>query len=308
MKDDRPLQKRIKYAAIYWFVRFLIFLSNLFPRGLWLRICGILGVLGYRLFPKEREKTIRHLTLAFGKELPPAEIGKMSKDVFRMVGVNGGEILRANTIRTLTDLERILVTHGYDNFERAFAKGKGVVFVTCHVGAFEIQVANMTLRKLTPLIVGTPLKDPRLNELLFSFRSAHGGIAVERGKEGMKLVKTLLQGGTVALLIDQDTKVKSRFVNFFGTPASTPAGAAMLALKTKAAVVPTYIHYNEEDGKQHMYLFPELPLITTGNEEDDLVANTQVYTSFIEDAIRKHPTQWVWMHERWKTKPGEEIR
>jgi KDO2-lipid IV(A) lauroyltransferase len=57
-----------------------------------------------------------------------------------------------------------------------------------------------------------------------------------------------------------------------------------------------------------MYLLPEFPLIDTGNEENDLVANTQLYTSFIEDAIRKHPTQWVWMHERWKTKPGEEIR
>jgi Kdo2-lipid IVA lauroyltransferase/acyltransferase len=180
--------------------------------------------------------------------------------------------------------------------------------VTCHVGAFELQIANMTLRGLNPLIVGTPLKDPRLNELLFSSRSAHGGIAVERGKEGMKLVKGLLQGGTVALLIDQDTKVKSRFVNFFGMPASTPAGVALLALKTKAAVVPSYIHYNKADGKQHMYLLPEFPLIDTGNEENDLVANTQLYTSFIEDAIRKHPTQWVWMHERWKTKPGEEIR
>jgi KDO2-lipid IV(A) lauroyltransferase len=308
MNDQRPLGKRLKYRAIYWFVRFLISFANLLPRRAWLSVCGGLGVIAYRVLPKEREKTQRHLTMAFGKERSPTEIARMTKEVFRMLGLNGGEILRAVALRTLADLNRILVTHGYENFEKAFAKGKGVMFVTCHVGAFELQVANMTLRGLTPLIIGTSLKDPRLNDLLLRFRSAHGGVAIERGKEGMKLVKTLLQGGTVALLIDQDTKVKSRFVNFFGTPAATPAGAAMLALKTKTAVVPAYIHYNSDDGMQHMYLDPELPLISTGDEEHDLVANTQVYTDFIEKAIRKHPTQWVWMHERWKTKPGEEIR
>jgi len=308
MTDNRPLSKRLKYSAIYWFVRFLIFSSNVFPRRLWLGFCGSLGVLAHQLLRKEREKTRLHLTLAFGKEYSPVQIKSMSREVFRMIGVNGGEILRSSSIRTLSQLEKILVTHGYEHVERALARGKGILFVTCHVGAFEIQVMNMTLRGLNPMIVGTPLKDPRLNDLLFGFRGAHGGVAVERGKEGMRLIKTVLQGGSVALLIDQDTKVKSRFVNFFGMPAATPVGAAIIAMKTKATVIPAYIYYNKDDGKQHMHLFPELTLISTGNEEHDLVANTQVYTTFIEEAVRKYPTQWVWMHERWKTKPGEEIR
>jgi KDO2-lipid IV(A) lauroyltransferase len=176
------------------------------------------------------------------------------------------------------------------------------------VGAFEIQVSNMTFRGLRPLIIGTALKDARLNDLLFGFRNANGAMAIERGKEGLKLIKALKQGGTVALLIDQDTKVKSRFVNFFGMPAATPVGAALLAMKTGAAVVPAYIHYNPDDGKQHMYLFPEIPTTVTGDDEKDMVDNTQAHTKFIEDAIRKYPTQWVWMHERWKTQPGQEVR
>jgi KDO2-lipid IV(A) lauroyltransferase len=165
----------------------------------------------------------------------------------------------------------------------------------------------MALRGLKPNIIGTPLKDERLNDLLFNYRNAYGAVAVERGKETLRLLKALKSGGSAAILIDQDTKVKSRFVPFFGTPAATPVGAAILAIKTGAAVVPTYVCLDESDWKQHMHILPEIPTIITGDDEYDMVENTKVYTKFIEDTIRKYPTQWVWMHERWKTRPGEEI-
>jgi Kdo2-lipid IVA lauroyltransferase/acyltransferase len=194
-----------------------------------------------------------------------------------------------------------------ENYHKAFARGKGVIFLTCHLGAFDLQVTNMALRGLKPNIIGTGLKDERLNELLWEYRNAYGAVAIERGKETLRLIKALLSGGTVAILIDQDTKVKSRFIDFFGMKAATPVGAAVLALKTKAAIVPTYI-YLGEDGLQHMHILPEIELVETGNEEEDLIINTQNYTRFIESVIREFPDQWVWMHERWKTKPGEEIR
>lgn len=306
--SDRPFGKRLKYGAIYGLVRFLIFIANALPRKLWLKFCGGLGMLAYHIVGDAREKTLVHLGLAYGQELGMKQILKLSKEVFRMLGRNGGEILRAIRIRDLDDLNKILVTHGLENFEVAHAKGKGVIFLTCHLGAFDLQITNMALRGLKPNIIGTPLKDERLNDLLFRYRNAYGAVAVERGKETLRLLKALLTGGSVAILIDQDTKVKSRFVKFFGMQAATPVGAAILALKTGAAVVPTYIHLNEEDNKQHMYVLPEIPLINTGDEEADLVTNTQNYTAFIEATIRKFPSQWVWMHERWKTRPGEEIR
>lgn len=120
------------------------------------------------------------------------------------------------------------------------------------------------------------------------------------------MIKVLKSGGSVALLIDQDTKVKSRFVNFFGKPAATPVGATILAMKTGAAIVPTYV-YLGDDWQQHMHILPEIPMSHTGNEEEDVIHNTQILTNFIEDVIRQHPEQWVWMHKRWKTRPGEEV-
>jgi Kdo2-lipid IVA lauroyltransferase/acyltransferase len=304
--ENRPVGKRLKYSVIYYFVRFLIFTSNLLPRKMWLAICGGLGRLAYYFATVTRERSIAHLGLAYNKEKSLREIIQLSKEMFSMLGRNAGDILRARAIKTLADLDKFIVVHDYENFEQANTKGKGVIFLTCHLGAFDLQITVMSLRGLKPNIIGTPLKDDRLNELLFDYRNAYGAVAIERGKETLRLIKALKRGGAVAILIDQDTKVKSRFVNFFGMQAATPVGAAILAMKTGAAVVPTYI-YLGEDNQQHMHILPEIPLVLSGNDEEDMIINTQNYTRFIEEQVRKHPEQWVWMHERWKTRSGEEV-
>lgn len=305
--EKRPLRKEIKYTALYYFIRFLIFTSNRMPRTWWLGFCGFLGKLAYAFSPKPRERVQYHLGLAFGKEKSTQEILTLSKKVFVMLGKNAGDILRSLQVRTLDDLNKFLVTNGIENYEKAHAKGKGVMFLTSHLGAFDLQITNMALRGLNPNIIGTALKDERLNELLWQYRNAYGAVAIERGKESVRLFKVLKSGGSIAILIDQDTRVKSRFVDFFGMPAATPVGAAVLALKTGAAVVPTYI-FLDENNKQQMHILPEIPLVYTGDDEQDLIINTQNFTRVTEQVVRQHPEQWVWMHERWKTKPGEEIK
>lgn len=277
------------------------------PRKMWLSFCGFLGKVAYAFSPKPRERAIIHLGLAFGREKSPREIVELCKKMFVMLGKNAGDILRSLKVKTVTDLEKFLTTNGLENYEKAHAKGKGVMFLTSHLGAFDLQITNMALRGLKPNIVGTALKDERLNELLWEYRNAFGAIAIERGKESVRLFKVLKSGGSIAILIDQDTKVKSRFVDFFGMKAATPIGATILALRTGAAVVPTYI-FLDKNGQQQMHILPEIPLVVTGDEETDLVVNTQNFTSFTERIVREHPEQWVWIHERWRTKPGEEIR
>ncbi len=293
--------KSLKYTLIYYAVRFMVFISNAIPREMWLACCGAIGGFVYHVMPETRALTIRHLSMAY-KEKSSSEIRKLAKRVFVMLGKNGGDILRSTRIKNLEQLNKILITHGFENFEIADAKGKGVIFLTCHLGAFDIQVTNMAMRGLNPNIIGTPLKDERLNELLWNYRNGHGAVAIARGKETFRMIKVLKSGGSVALLIDQDTKVKTVFVDFFGIQAATPVGATMMAMKTGAAVVPTYI-YLGEDGMQHMHILPEIEMRYSENEEADQVYNTQQMTNFIEDTIRKHPDQWVWMHKRWKTQP-----
>ena len=302
MSKRKKIRRKVRYGIVYRGVQFLIFISNAIPRVAWLKLCGFFGRLSFWFAGKTRRLMRKHLHIAF-PDMTASAIKKLSQNVFRMLGMNSGEMLRATRVKTLKDLEEFLVTHGLENYEKAIAKGKGVIFLTCQLGAFELQVSNMALRGLNPNIIGTPLKDQRLNELLWDYRNMHGAIAIERGKETFKLIKVLKSGGSVALLIDQDTKVKSTFVNFFGKPASTPIGATVLAMKTGAAIVPTYV-YLGKDWKQHMHILPEIPMTITGNEDSDITHNTQILTNFIEGVIREHPEQWVWMHRRWRTQPN----
>jgi Kdo2-lipid IVA lauroyltransferase/acyltransferase len=292
-------RRKIRYRLVYGLVKSLIRLSNIIPRQTWLMFCGMLGAIAYYFASETRKLTIRHLGMAF-PEKTSKEIIQLAKNTFKMLGKNSGEILRSTGVDNLADLQKFIITTGEENIKLAQVKGKGIVFIACHLGAFDLQVTNMAMRGLNPNIVGTPLKDKRLNDLLWQHRNKFGAVAIERGKETFRMLKVLKSGGSVALLIDQDTKVKSCFVDFFGMPASTPVGATVLALKTGAAVIPTYI-YLDKDGFQHMCILPEIPMHITGNEEADIIYNTQVFTNFIEQAIRQHPDQWVWMHERWKT-------
>jgi KDO2-lipid IV(A) lauroyltransferase len=270
-------------------------------RTAWLTFCGNLGKIAYALAVKSKARTIKHLTMAFGHEKNATEIKGISRDVFVMLGKNVGDVLRHMHVTTMDDLNKFVVMKGFENFETASARGRGVIFVACHMGAFEFQITSMALRKLNFMVIGKSLKDKRLNDLMWKHRNRNGTNAVERDKATFPMLKVLKSGGSVALLIDQDTRVKSTFVNFFGTPASTPIGPALLALKTGAAVLPAFSHLGA-DGKQHIEILPEISLRNTGNEEEDIQFNTQVYTNIIEDRIRQYPSQWVWMHERWKTK------
>ena len=282
----------------------MVTLSNRVSRKAWLSFCGGLGRLIGILLNRYRVMAELHLTMAFGKEKSKEEIKKIVLDSFTMLGKNAGDVLRASTITSLEDLNKIVVMKGFENYEAVDKRGKGVVFIACHLGAFELQITSMALRGLNFMVIGTPLKDDRLNDLMWKHRNRNGTNYVERDKANFAMLKVLKAGGSVALLIDQDTKVKSTFVNFFGMPAATPIGAAVLAMKTGAAVMPAFSHLGE-DGLQHIEILPEIQLRITGNEEDDVQYNTQVFSNFIEDRIRKYPEQWVWMHERWKTKQAD---
>jgi KDO2-lipid IV(A) lauroyltransferase len=105
------------------------------------------------------------------------------------------------------------------------------------------------------------------------------------------------------LLIDQDTNVEGVFVNFFDRPAHTATGPVVLARKFDAAIIPSFIHL-QPDGRYHIEFQAELELISTGDEERDVVSNTQRCSDAIERMVRRHPEQWVWMHERWKKQPA----
>lgn len=305
MKSWKSRRRKIRHYLTYLVVRGLISLSRITGRRTWLGLCRGLGKMLWYLAPETRTLMRQNLRIAF-PDLSNTAIAARARQTFQFMAMNSGDVLYATNVKSLADLDRFMDTHDFEHFERSVKPGRGTIFLASHLGAFDLMVTSFSLRGFKPQVIGTPLKNKWLNDLLWKFRNAYGAEAIPRGKETFKLLKVLKGGGYVALLIDQDTRVKSRFVDFFGQPAATPVGAAILAMKTGAAVVPVYI-YLGPDLRQHMHFLPEIPMRVTGDDEADMVYNTQKMTDVIEWEIRQHPEQWVWMHERWKTKPGENI-
>ena len=305
--SKRPLKKRIKYSLIHWFVLALIHLVNLFPRRWVMATTGFLGGLAFHLFSDARETTIKNLNKVYGDSKSADEIRGLAKEVFKMIGRNAGDIVKGLFIDNIEDLGKVVKIDGEEHLKDAMAKGKGVIAITGHIGAFEFVGSYLGLADFRPLIIGTALKDERLNKLLIDQRESRGSEAIARGKETLKLIKGLKSGRLVLMLIDQDTKVKSRFIDFLGHQAATPIGGTLIARRTGAVVVPMYITL-QPDYSQLISIGPEIEMDWTEDEERDLLVNTKRISDTTEQAILRNPEQWVWMHERWKTKPGEELR
>ncbi|UZR95017.1 lysophospholipid acyltransferase family protein [Chondrinema litorale] len=304
---SKKLRKEIKYNVLFLLVKFLIWLSEIFPRNWVVSFYGTLGRLAYKFAKKSKRRTIKHLTMAFGKEKSKEEIHQMAAEVYENIGKNFADIVRLLSVKSLEKFEKVVDTEGEEHLEKAYKKGKGVICLTCHLGAFELTGTNVALRNYPTFVIGTRMKDPKLDGLLVKNRTSRGIENIYRGEDTIKLIRGLKTGKVVCILIDQDTKVKSTFVDFFGIPAKTPIGATLLALKTDAAIVPMAATLGK-DGRQKVVFKPEIEVVKTGDYDKDLVTNTALFSKALEDFIRESPTQWVWMHERWKHRPeGEEV-
>lgn len=297
--------KRIKYNALYLLIRSLISLTGIIPRNLLLWWGSLLGKMAYRFMPDTRQKTISNLKIAFQNKLTSQEITELSRKVFINLGKNAIETLWASNIREIKKLEKVVSIEGIEHFNQALARGNGLISLACHRGAFELIAEVMTLKGYNTNVIGAALHNKKLDQLLVNYRTSKGANYFQIGQQTLSVIKALKKGEVVAILIDQDKKkVKGTFVSFFEKPAYTPIGAALLAMKTGAAVVPTAI--KRLNNNKHIITFkPAVQLIRTGNEEADIKANTQLFTRHIEEFVRESPEEWVWMHERWKHQPEQ---
>ena len=220
-KKFKKFRRKVRYPIVYGSIQFMIHFSRIVPRKVWLSVLGFFGGISYYLASKTRNLTIKHLTMAYGNEKTPKQIKQLARNVFIMMGKNAADIIRAYKIETIEEFGKIRELRGIEHAKNALAKGKGAIFVSGHCGAFEFIATELSLQGFNPIVVGSPMKDERLTKLLWNQRNKLGGSTIERGKENIRLIKSLKAGGAFGILIDQDTRVKSTFVDFFGIPCAT---------------------------------------------------------------------------------------
>lgn len=309
MKADREItdlrikfSKKTKRKARYFLLVAVIYLLGILPRFIILKIGGTLGSLFSR-FDSEAKRKVSNNILDI-LDLPPAGIrGKaFIKSVFRHLGVNAVEILHLQRKRTDFLLE-VVTVRGEQHLEQSYRTGNGVILLTAHLGAWELLGAYIAAQGYETHAIAKTLREKNLNTLLDNSRNKRGIHTHPRGGSFSDLKSILLRGKLLALLMDQDTKVKGIFADFLGKPAYTPTGPAVLACVTKATVIPSYIVFDNQTRKHIITFEPAVEIVRTGNLDHDIRVNTEIFNKVINHWIRAHPEQWVWFHERWKTEP-----
>jgi KDO2-lipid IV(A) lauroyltransferase len=231
---------------------------------------------------------------------------RVIRGMVRQVGWMAGEFSQFPKY-TRESIERVVVVDGFENFDVARRRGKGVLFLTGHMSAWELAPFAQALYGYPLHFLVRPVANQRVDKLINRYRCRSGNQPIEKNRSARAILKVLGDGGTVGVLADHNTDIEeSVFVNFFGTAASTTSGLARIALRTDAAVVPGFLSWDDARRKYRLRFEPTVELVRTANEESDVVENTARFTRVIEDFIRAHPDQWLWVHKRWKTRPPGE--
>ena len=286
----------------YWIVWLWVKTIGLLPRPL-ARAKGIvLGLIVYLLFGRLRRVGMRNLALAF-----PAMNRRERRRILRRTYISLGRQLAEVCLfpgYTRENVSEIVVYEGFENFERAYARRKGVLFLTAHLGAWELSAFAHSLQGHPLAIVMRSLDNARVDRLIQSYRTMHGNRTVDKDDFGRGLLAAMRNGETVGILMDTNmTPPQGVFVDFFGIPACTASGLARIALRTDAAVVPGFTVWDSKLRKYILRFDAAIELVRTGDDQADVVANTAKFTKIIEDYIRRYPDQWLWVHRRWKTRP-----
>ena len=286
-------------AALYWFVVFLRTIALCLPLSAGIVIGGAIGLLAYFLVPRYKRIAFKNLAQSF-PEKPHREISSLTKQVFINQGKNLFELLNFHRLNR-EKIKEIIEFRGMENFKKAFSCGKGVLILSAHLGNWELTGAGLSMSGVPLNVVARKVYIEQLDRVLRRIRESVGMRSISRGEQGSakEILRALKKNEALAVLIDQNTKaIPGVYVNFFGKKAYTPSGLAILALRTGASVVPVFI-YRRKDNSCLIEADEPIKPERTGDDERDIVLNTQRFTAIIEEKIRQHPEQWVWFHERW---------
>jgi Kdo2-lipid IVA lauroyltransferase/acyltransferase len=292
------MRRKLEYAAAWPFIKILGVMPRPLSRAFAIGLAQVVYLLHFRL----RQVGMRNLAMVF-PEKSVAERARILRGVFTSLGRQLAELCRFPTY-TPQNVDEVVMYDGLGNYERAYAQGRGVLFLTAHFGGWELSAFAHSLHGHWLHIVMRPMDNEYLDQLLQHYRTMHGNKTVAKDDFVRGLLAAMKAGETVGILMDTNmTPPQGIFVDFFGIPACTASGLARIALRTHAAVVPGFTLWDPALRKYRLRFDPALELIRTGDLEADIAANTQMFTKVIENYVRKYPDQWLWVHRRWKTRP-----
>jgi Kdo2-lipid IVA lauroyltransferase/acyltransferase len=298
--SSRPtLRHRFEFIFAWLFIHGLRILPRPLARAAGVSIAAIARVSLNRL----RRVGLRNLELAF-PEMPATERARILRLEYRNLGWMLAEFCQMSTF-TPAYASRFIRYEGLEHYLAAHDRGSGVLVLTGHLGAWELSSFYHSLAGYPMGMVIRRLDNPLVDRMVNRIRCQHGNRVLHKDDFARGLLAAMRAGETVGILMDTNmTPPQGLFVPFFGVPACTASGLARVALKTGAAVLPGFLLWEESERQYVLHFYPELALASTGDAEADAAENTARFTAVLEESIRQYPSQWLWMHRRWKTRPN----
>jgi KDO2-lipid IV(A) lauroyltransferase len=289
----------------FWLVLAVARTLGRLPRGLARLLAGALAWCVYNAAGRLRRVGQRNLQLA-QSQLTNRQRDRLLRRLFRHLGWQLVEFCRM-TRYTAENIRDWIAVEGQEHYLAAKARGKGVLIVTGHLGAWELSSFYHSLMGHPMGMVIRRLDNHRLDAYVNGIRCLHGNRVLHKDDFARGLLTAMRAGETVGILMDTNmTPPQGIFVDFFGTQACTASGLARVALKTGAAVLPGFMLWEQAQRRYVLHFGPELAFTRSANAEADILAATQQCTHAIESWIQRYLDQWLWIHRRWKTRPPGE--
>jgi KDO2-lipid IV(A) lauroyltransferase len=305
----KNLNRAVRYALLIPALDLLRRLLGWLPHGVVLGLGRVLGRLAGWLAPGLRS-TAREQLLAAGVADNRREADRLALEVIENLGMNALEWL--HSIRwPLQCFTQQVDIEGLEHVRDALARGKGIIFVTAHMGNWELllrAIKAQTGQAIAALM--TPLSSAPLTRWINRMREVGGNPIIPNDGAMLAIVRRLRRGGAIGMLVDQDSRRwRGIYVDFFGRPAYTPTGPARLAQRSGAVIVSGVITRQSESPRRHLIrIDPPIQADPHGEPEAEVVRLTQAYTQALERQIRRSPAQWAWIHRRWQHQPDRPIR
>jgi KDO2-lipid IV(A) lauroyltransferase len=293
----------LKEWLYYFLALSLIKLTARIPRKIALTVGAMLANLIFGLAKSDKRRTYDNLRLCLGIK-NKQYIADIAEGCFRHWGKSVIEVMQFPKL-TRKEVNQLVVFEGRENLDSALKAGRGVVLLTAHFGNWELLGASLTLNGYPLNVIAREVRSEKLQKLMEAHRGAAGMKVIYRGASVKNGLRCLKRNEILGILPDVDTQTDGVFVDFLGRLAYTPIGPVAIALKTQALIVPAFI-IRQPDDSHRIVIEKPLKLQITGQKDVDIQVNTQLITKVIEHYVRKYPTQWVWMHQRFKTQPPKE--
>jgi KDO2-lipid IV(A) lauroyltransferase len=204
-------------------------------------------------------------------------------------------------------LDRLVGGVEGEEYAQAAGLGQGAsILASAHFGNWELALDYLSVhRRLKAAAVAKPMHNPLVEELVARTRRTFGWDIISTREDPVRpLIQGLRDGLCMVLLADQDARREGVFLPFFGHPASTPVGPALLACRFKIPLAVGLARRDPVDGRHYLRFYPPLYPDPTADRKTEVERLTRAYLACLEEAIREHPEQYFWFHKRWKTQPS----